>query len=101
MPPSATESLQQLAEQVQQKVVPVSAEAKPANGNDTHTPGSELPKLETNHREPLKLSGVLDQFTSFEVTPVIGKEFPNADLAKWLRAPNGDELLRDLAITSE
>ncbi|KAI1814185.1 TauD-domain-containing protein [Poronia punctata] len=58
-----------------------------------------LPKLETGHREPLKLSGVLDQFESFDSTPVIGREFVNVDLAEWLRAPNSDELLRDLAIT--
>lgn len=49
---------------------------------------------------PLELSGVLDQFKSFDVTPVIGREFPNVSLADWLRAPNSDELLRDLAITS-
>ena len=49
---------------------------------------------------PLQLKGVLDQFKSFDVTPVIGKEFPEAKLAEWLRAPNADELIRDLAITS-
>ncbi|PGH13581.1 hypothetical protein AJ79_03574 [Helicocarpus griseus UAMH5409] len=50
-------------------------------------------------REPLKLSGALDQFESFDVTPVIGREFKNVNLKKWLRAPNSDELIRDLAIT--
>ena len=49
---------------------------------------------------PLELKGVLNQFKSFDVTPVIGKEFPEAKLAEWLRAPNSDELIRDLAITS-
>ncbi|KAL9623142.1 MAG: hypothetical protein Q9160_002457 [Pyrenula sp. 1 TL-2023] len=49
--------------------------------------------------EPLKLKGVLDQFKSFDVTPVIGKEFPEAKLSEWLSAPNSDELIRDLAIT--
>jgi hypothetical protein len=48
----------------------------------------------------LKLSGALDKFEQFDVTPVIGREFVNVDLAEWLRAPNSDELLRDLAITS-
>lgn len=52
-------------------------------------------------REPLKLSGALDSFESFDVTPVIGREFPSANLVEWLNAPNSDELLRDLAITSE
>ncbi len=52
-------------------------------------------------REPLKLSGALDSYESFDVTPVIGREFPTADLTEWLDAPNSDELIRDLAITSE
>lgn len=50
---------------------------------------------------PLKLAGALDSYKSFDVTPVIGREFPEADLKEWLDAPNSDELLRDLAITSE
>ena len=48
---------------------------------------------------PLQLRGVLKEFKSFDVTPVIGREFPEAKLAEWLRAPNSDELIRDLAIT--
>jgi hypothetical protein len=52
------------------------------------------------HKEPLQLKGVLDHFESSDVTPVIGREFKNVDLKEWLRAPNSDELLRDLAITS-
>ncbi|KAL4804757.1 hypothetical protein BDV18DRAFT_153123 [Aspergillus unguis] len=52
-----------------------------------------------NHREPLKLSGAFDDVENFDVTPAIGREFPSAKLAEWLRAPNSDELLRELAIT--
>lgn len=52
-------------------------------------------------RAPLKTTGVLDAYESFDVTPVIGREFPTANVVEWLRAPNADELLRDLAITSE
>ena len=58
------------------------------------------PKLETQHKDPLKLSGALDHFESFEVTPTIGREYVGVNLAKWLKAPNSDELIRDLAITS-
>lgn len=54
----------------------------------------------TSCMTPLKLKGLLDQYKSFDVTPVIGREFPDANLADWLRAPNSDDLLRDLAITS-
>ncbi|KAJ5370887.1 uncharacterized protein N7496_006979 [Penicillium cataractarum] len=55
--------------------------------------------LKGPERTPLKPSGALDAFESFDVTPVIGHEFPNASLKDFLRAPNSDELLRDLAIT--
>ncbi|KAH0563193.1 hypothetical protein GP486_002239 [Trichoglossum hirsutum] len=50
-------------------------------------------------RQPLKLSGILNQFKSFDSTPVIGTEFPDVSLADWITAPNSDALLRDLAIT--
>lgn len=51
--------------------------------------------------EPMQLSGILDQYESFQVTPCIGTEFPKASLAEWLSSPNADALLRDLAITSK
>jgi hypothetical protein len=51
-------------------------------------------------RKPLQLRGLLDQYESFDVTPVIGREFKDVNLKEWLRAPNSDDLLRDLAITS-
>lgn len=50
-------------------------------------------------RKPMQLSGALDEFPSFDVTPTIGKEFPDASLRAWLEAPDSDALLRDLAIT--
>lgn len=50
---------------------------------------------------PLKTSGVLEAHEYFDVTPVIGREFPKANLVDWLNAPNSDELIRDLAITSK
>ncbi len=51
-------------------------------------------------REPLKLAGVIEAWKHFDVTPVIGREFENVDLADVLKAENSDELIRDLAITS-
>jgi len=49
---------------------------------------------------PLKYSGSLDQFKSFDVTSAIGREYPEVQLADLINAPNADTLLRDLAITS-
>lgn len=51
-------------------------------------------------REPLELKGALDGYKTFDVTPVIGREFIDVNLKDWLRAPNSDDLIRDLAITS-
>lgn len=50
--------------------------------------------------KPLELSGALKDVEYVEITPAIGREFPTANLADWLNAPNADELIRDLAITS-
>ncbi|KAG8531163.1 putative NRPS-like protein biosynthetic cluster [Bacidia gigantensis] len=57
------------------------------------------PQPQSQHREPLKLSGALDGVDYFEVTPCLGREYRGVDLAEWIKAPNSDELLRDLAIT--
>ncbi|KAJ5894190.1 hypothetical protein N7495_005881 [Penicillium taxi] len=51
---------------------------------------------------PLKPSGALDKFDYEETTPVIGREFPTVNIVDdLLSAPNADELLRELAITSK
>ena len=60
----------------------------------------ELVKGAQTLPEPLKSSGSLDAFESIDVTPIIGTEFPKANLAEWIAAPNADALLRDLAIKS-
>jgi hypothetical protein len=50
---------------------------------------------------PLKLSGALDKFSFEDTTPVIGREFLNVNIVDdLLNAPNADDLVRDLAITS-
>lgn len=49
----------------------------------------------------MKLKGVLKPLKQFMVTPTVGTEFPEANLVEMLNAPNSDELLRDLAITSK
>lgn len=53
--------------------------------------------------EPLKKSGALDdKFAWEDATPVIGREYPTLNIVDdLLNAPNADELVRDLAITSK
>ncbi|KAI0130423.1 hypothetical protein BJ170DRAFT_314568 [Xylariales sp. AK1849] len=113
MAPSATEQASHIAEHIKEKVLPGSAAKgtptsdgngalvsnEASGGTAKQEAADDAPKLETGHHEPLKLSGALDHFEQFDVTPIIGKEYVNVDLAEWLRAPNSDELLRDLAIT--
>lgn len=72
-------------------------------GTNTYVKGhpDSTPALETGHRENMLPTGALDKFQHFDVTPVIGREFIGVDLAEWLHAPNSDELLRELAITSK
>ena len=52
-------------------------------------------------KKPLEIKGVLEDFEYFDVTPVIGREFKDVDVVAWLQSPNSDELIRDLAITSD
>ncbi len=56
--------------------------------------------MHATYPQPLELSGALEKFHSFDNTPCIGTEFPDINLVDWLRAPNSDELIRDLAILS-
>ncbi len=103
MAPSVTETVSQTSEAIQEKLASVSlGNTKPAEveKEEAPAPAVQSPSIETQHKEPLKLSGALDHFESFDVTPTIGREFVGVNLAKWLRAPNSDELIRDLAITS-
>lgn len=74
---------------------PSQIETTSFNGNGKATNDTKL------IQEPLKLSGLLDKYESFSVTPVIGTEFTDANVAEWLKADNSDDLIRELAITSK
>jgi hypothetical protein len=64
--------------------------------------GSLEQKSETPFPKPLELAGVLEKFHYVDATPAIGREFPSLNLvADILNAPNADELIRDLGITSK
>ncbi|PCH38855.1 taurine catabolism dioxygenase [Wolfiporia cocos MD-104 SS10] len=47
---------------------------------------------------PLKPTGALDKYEHVDLTPVIGREYPNVQLTDLLNAENADELIRELAI---
>lgn len=90
MAPSSTETITQTVEDAREHIA-----TKLSNIQLQSSPTQEA-----EPRKPLQLKGVLEQFKQFDVTPVIGREFQDVNLAEWLRAPNSDELIRDLAITS-
>lgn len=100
MAPSVSETVSQAADQIQEKLSFKQPKTSELKNEDVPTPAVQEPQHDTQHKEPLKLSGALDHFESFDVTPVIGREYVGVNLARWLKAPNSDELLRDLAITS-
>jgi hypothetical protein len=99
MAPSVTEAVSETADQIHQEAISVSLGSK-GHGEVKVEDGPAPPVQAPQHKEPLKLSGALNHFESFDVTPTIGREFVGVNLADWLKAPNSDELLRDLAITS-
>ncbi|PSS25424.1 hypothetical protein M430DRAFT_33145 [Amorphotheca resinae ATCC 22711] len=98
MAPSVTEAVSETADQIHQEATSVSLGSK-GHSEVKVEDGPAPPVQAPQHKEPLKLSGALNHFESFDVTPTIGREFVGVNLADWLKAPNSDELLRDLAIT--
>lgn len=51
--------------------------------------------------EPLKATGAFDNKQAYpytELTPVIGRQYDNVQVADLLKASNADALIRDLAI---
>jgi alpha-ketoglutarate-dependent taurine dioxygenase len=47
---------------------------------------------------PLKSTGKIDQFSKKDLTPGLGSDFQNLDLAAALQSPDKDAIFRDLAI---
>ncbi|TAQ88385.1 hypothetical protein B7494_g3323 [Chlorociboria aeruginascens] len=102
MAPSITETIADTTDKIQEKLSSISVKDT-ENRNDItqqEAPAVQAPPNESQHKQPLKLSGALNDIKSFDVTPIIGREFVDVNLVEWLRAPNSDELIRDLAITS-
>ena len=93
MAPIATEDLEAEIKQLKVK----EQQGAPTASDDTHKPGASTQP----DRKPLKANGSLDTYDKVDLTPVIGREFPKANLVEWLKAPNADELLTELAYTSE
>ena len=71
---------------------------------DTHQNGATAQNGHTNTNKvqlPLKSNGSLAGYNYNDLTPNIGREFPSANLVDMMDAPNADELLTELALTSK
>ena len=66
-----------------------------ANG---HSNGNTPVSVNTLN-EPMTSNGSLDAYEQIQLAPIIGTEFPTANLADMLNAPNSDALLSELAYT--
>jgi hypothetical protein len=62
----------------------------------TNGQSKEPPQL---RRQPLKNSGSIAHLGYVDVTPLIGREYPDAKIKDILYASNSEDQLRDLAIT--
>jgi hypothetical protein len=85
-------------------MAPVAVEAQ--NGNQIPYVNQNGHKSVNGHQSaspvtlPLASNGSLDSYNKVDLTPVIGREFPTANLVDIMNAPNSDELLTELALTS-
>jgi hypothetical protein len=50
-------------------------------------------------RDPMRTSGLLDKYKHFEHTPIIGREYPHAQISDMMESADRDQYIRDLAIT--
>jgi hypothetical protein len=68
----------------------------------TETEPLQQQQQPSQYPKPLVLGDSLTKFKQEDSTPVIGREFLEANLVDdFLNAENSDDLLRDLAITSK
>ena len=54
--------------------------------------------MDADYPKELKCPEYPTSFRSIEYTPHIGIEFPDVNLVDWLKAPNSDEILYELAL---
>jgi hypothetical protein len=67
-----------------------------ADSNGQHQPLKTTSKI--SRKEPLKASGALSS-NYFDVTSIIGREYPDVQISELMNSSRRDEYIRDLAIT--
>lgn len=74
--------------------MPSATENGASNGDAKHGIPTSCPSCP----QPLKYGGSLDAYPYFEISPIIGREYPTLKATDILKAPNAEEQIRDLAI---
>ena len=75
----------------QTQTVPITVQDKQTSAIEAKLGSRQKPQSDSS----------LKDVKAFDVTPVIGREFPEADLKEWLESSKSDQLIKDLAITSK
>ena len=55
----------------------------------------------TRCAKPLLYSGSLDSYAHRDLTPVIGREYDNLQVAGLLKSSDSDRIIKDLAVTGK
>lgn len=63
--------------------------------------GGEDARARTRCNEPLVYSGSLDSYAHRDLTPVIGREYDDLQVADLLQSSDSNQLIRDLAVTGK
>lgn len=85
-----------------QRMAPAATTTIPIHSSSSIDNEGISTKKTASYPVPLKLGNALDGLEWEDTTPVIGREFIGVNIVDdILNAPNADERLRDLAITSE
>ncbi|MCJ1382509.1 hypothetical protein MMC17_005622 [Xylographa soralifera] len=79
-------------------MAPTATNHEAAMASSTSLKGAANGLPHTVIKKPLVSSGSLDQFSHFESTPPIGREYPELQLSNLMSSPDRDQFIRDLAI---
>lgn len=74
----------------------------PSATNGSTNGHAERPPVSVNTlKEPMTSNGSLNDYEQIQLAPILGTEFPKANLVDMMNAPNSDEMLAELAYTSK
>ena len=76
----------------------IEVESQPTTDAVQGVKNGTAPRTSGFVREPMRTSGLLDTHRFSECTPIIGREYPDVQLAELMKSPNAELYLREIAI---